>query len=658
MPKPKPKPAAPLIVLPKHPLVTAFDLLRTMGEPGEWIWQTRRAWAEDKDTPWSLAEQLEYLDRAITWQRARLRDGGLDKYRHIPVDPQTFVECPALMNKRKILWPGVLPVLREINDGTHVECVLTGAIGVAKTTLALYTQAFQQYLLSAYRSAHAVFDLDPSSEILTVFQSISKNLSLDVDYRRFRDMIDNSPYFARYFPFSRDRESDLRFPHNVIVKPVAGHDQAAIGQNVIGGILDEVNFMAVVEKSKLATDGGIYDQAVSNYNAIAQRRESRFMVKGTVPGMLCLVGSRNYPGQFTDMKEREARANPRIYVYDRRLWEIRPEKFIGPKFRVFVGDETRKPRMLDDKEAVRPEDVKLVVEVPIEYRQRFEADILAALRDVAGVSTVALHPFIMDTQAVAEGFGTVESIGDAEVCDFVASKLIVHPERFLNPQEPRFVHVDLGVSSDSAGVAIGCVPAFKAIQRGDEVEMLPLIRYDLVLEVRPPRGGEVEFENIRRLLYMLRDLGLNIRWVTFDSFQSVDSMQMLRQRGFIVGVQSVDEKPDAYNTLKQAFYDRRVLVPAHAKAQLELVRLERDPKTRKIDHPTRGSKDCSDAMAGVAYGLTMRRDVWRRHGISLNRIPRSVMAVSERPAKLETARVTMTRRGRRNEAGELVSADA
>src|SRR4030095_1596523 len=116
--------------------------------------------------------------------------------------------------------------------------------------------------------------LDPSSEILIVFQSINKNLAQDVDYKRFRDMIVSSPYFNNVYPFDSGRESDMRSPRTLIVKPVAGHDTAAIGQNVIGGIIDEVNFMAVVENSKATRDGTTYDQATQNYNSIARRRES------------------------------------------------------------------------------------------------------------------------------------------------------------------------------------------------------------------------------------------------------------------------------------------------------------------------------------------------------------------------------------------------
>ena len=50
----------------------------------------------------------------------------------MPVDIQTFIECPLLMNERTVVWPEVMPYLGGINDGTRTECVLTGGIGVAK----------------------------------------------------------------------------------------------------------------------------------------------------------------------------------------------------------------------------------------------------------------------------------------------------------------------------------------------------------------------------------------------------------------------------------------------------------------------------------------------------------------------------------------------
>lgn len=75
---------------------------------------------------------------------------------------------------------------------------------------------------------------------------------------------------------------------------------------------------------------------------------------------------------------------------------------------------------------------------------------------------------------------------------------------------------------------------------------------------------------------------------------------------------------------KTAFYDDRVSAPTHERALMEMIRLERDPMRGTIDHPPHGSKDCADAVAGVVYGLTMRRDIWLRHKIPLAEVPQSL----------------------------------
>lgn len=594
----------------------------------------------------------EDLDMVLSWVKEAASGGDaimrLAKFKYPPVGPREFIESKAYMDKAGVLWPLVMDEFEEMNSGKFTESVLTGGIGVAKTTMALYSQAYQLYLLSCLRNPHEEFDLDPSSEIVVIFQSLNEKLAKDVDYARFRDMLANAPYFRRQFPFDRSRESEMRFPNRIVVKPVSGQDTGAIGQNVIGGIIDEINFMAVVENSKVNKDGATYDQAVQNYNSIARRRESRFMQKGTLPGMLCLVSSRNYPGQFTDLKEQEARTNPRIFVYDKRLWDIRPERFVGEKFRVFIGDETRKPRIMQEDEIVSVEDQPLVMAIPTEYRNSFENDMLRSLRDVAGVSTQALHPFMLNTDAVANCFGVVHSIASRDDVDFVDTKLQIFPGRIVNPDEPRFAHIDLSISKDSCGISIGHISHFEHVNRGDHVETLPVIRFDMLLEVRPPRGGEIIFDKIRRLLYVLRDdLKLPLKYVSFDQFQSKDSMQILHQAGFMVGYRSMDTDTWAYDMTKQAFYDGRILAPEHKKAQSEMVRLEIDHKKHEIDHPPNGSKDVADSMAGVIIGLTLRRELWVRHKIPLTRIPKSIAdAKPERSAVKEASYMDRVRAAR------------
>ena len=79
------------------------------------------------------------------------------------------------------------------------------------------------------------------------------------------------------------------------------------------------------------------------------------------------------------------------------------------------------------------------------------------------------------------------------------------------------------------------------MNRGDYQETLPIIQFDLILEIMPPPGGEIEYERIRQLLYNIRDkIGVPIKWVSFDQYQSTDSQQILSQNGFVSGYQSMD----------------------------------------------------------------------------------------------------------------------
>jgi hypothetical protein len=570
-----------------------------------------------------------------------------DRYALLPVDIRTFVESKGFLNSRSVLYPAVMEELRELNSGKYDEAVLTGAIGTGKSTIALFTTAYQLYVLSCLKDPHRLFSLDPASEIVFAFQSLNKMLAESIGYKRFRTMIEDSAYFLHHFPFRKSLGSEMVFQKNIVVRPLSGNVTAAIGSNIFGGIIDEINFMAVIEQSKNAADGGTFDQANEMYNSIVRRRKSRFMMAGSkLPGVLCLVSSKRYPGEFTDRKQAEARdeitrsGKTRIFVYDRRLWEIKPEGTYGKeRFKLFLGDVARKPRILEDGAEAAANDAHLVMEVPDEFRSEFTRDILSAIRDIAGSATFALHPFIVNTEAVAKAFGVRQSVLSTQETDFVARPSI-YPTRILRPDEPRMAHVDLGLTGDSAGVAVGWVEGFAKVPRSDNTfEMMPVINLDLILEVKPPQGGEIELENIRTLFYKLREVGMNLKWISFDTFQSADSIQLLRQKGFTTGTYSMDTTSIPYDFTKSAFYDGRIKAPVHDKALSEMMRLERNPQSGLIDHPPNFSKDCSDAVAGVVFGLTNRREIWVRHGVPMRDIFQKIAdKVEEKDRKSERAR--------------------
>jgi hypothetical protein len=569
-----------------------------------------------------------------------------------PVDVKTFIEDERYLDKAGQTFPNVMDELIHINNpdddrlgGRYSEVVFTGSIGSAKTYSALLTQAYQLYILSCYSDPHMVFGLDASAEILFIFQSISGMTSKNLDYGRFRSMMEHSPYFNTEFPFDKDIETELRFPSRIYVRPVGGDLGGSIGQNVFGGLIDEINFMEIIEDSRKSVDGGVYDQASVLYDSISRRRKSRFMKQGRIPGLLCLVSSKNYPGQFTDRKEEEAKKDPSIYIYDKRSWDIMPEgTFSGETFELFIGDETRQPFIITEETAGRvsakDRASKLVIDIPSEYRIEFENDIMGALRDTAGVSTIARHPYFQNAIAINNCMDRESQIFSRPDVDFSHSQLAIYPNRIINPTEPRFVHIDLSKSGDSTGFAVGHVPGFTRVMRGGTEELaetLPRIYIDGLLRINPPKGGEINFAKIRNIIYVLTDMGMNIRWVTLDSWQSTDTIQILRGKGYVTGLLSMDRTTLPYNLTKTAIYDGRVSMPLHLTCRRELASLEIDKKKDKIDHPSNGSKDVSDALAGVISGLTLRREIWVRHNVHITPLlQQQVAAQTKKTYRQET----------------------
>jgi hypothetical protein len=75
------------------------------------------------------------------------------------------------------------------------------------------------------------------------------------------------------------------------------------------------------------------------------------------------------------------------------LWEIKPQGTYGKeRFKLFLGDMARKPRILENGTEVAAEDTHLVMEVLEEFRSEFTREILSAIRDIAGSATFARTP--------------------------------------------------------------------------------------------------------------------------------------------------------------------------------------------------------------------------------------------------------------------------
>lgn len=572
-----------------------------------------------------LAEYLEYgKAEAEKGDPFHLTAAAL--LRQYPVSIREFCGSPDYLGDESI-WPSNLDMLEALNNpqglriGCHYpEAVLTGGIGVGKTTAALVSLLYQLYVLQCLKSPQTLFDLSSSSEIAFVLQAPTERLAKRVAFERMRHMVLEANCFrGDNAPDKSYLRSELRFSNGIVVRPLSGSATSALGQNVLGGLLDETAFGQYVTHSERGRGFEVFDQTREQYQTISRRRKSRFLKQGRLPGILALVSSPQGHDDLLSEKLRDAQEDKSIFVSNLRLWDVKPDAYSSARFRVYVGDENNAPRVLDPTEKGTEPD--LTHSVPLDFLKDFHKDVDASIRDILGIPSMSVTPFMRNRNAVLKCFSDdYKGILKEKRIDLSASSVTIENDGiFMDVHLSRWVHVDLALSKDSAGLAIGYIQSFTEI----DGNLRPVIVMDALLEVIPPEAGEINFSKIRQLLVGLHQGGLPIKWVSFDGYQSADSRQLLSAQGFQTGLRSMDRDLEPYEYLRAALYEQRVLIPKHVKCQRELLSLEHDVRRGKVDHPPKGSKDLSDALAGVVHGLSTRREALAEHGVSTGSLAQS-----------------------------------
>ena len=182
-----------------------------------------------------------------------------------------------------------------------------------------------------------------------------------------------------------------------------------------------------------------------------------------------------------------------------------------------------------------------------------------------------------------------------------------------------YCHFDLSESRDATGFAVAHYET--------ETERVVL---DALRVFQPRRGMNIDFAELRELVYSLSDRGFYIACVSYDKFQSTESRQVLQKKGYRVALISVDASynieltrplPDAsgkmravvkpskleiYDTFQEHLLSGRLDYFTHPTLIRELQGLELYAGSR-IDHGRDGSKDLADAAAIVTWQCAVNK---------------------------------------------------
>lgn len=531
-----------------------------------------------------------HLQRCKNWRDLQYLTEWL-KAPHIWKEPMvsvdTFLDDPHYLGIGDFVYPKVREYAKGIIEGDFQQAAIVAGIGAGKTTLSELLATYQAHRLLCLRNPHNYFGLAADKSISIINMGTTATQALDNAFAGIKKFIKNSPFFIRYNP--RIINTRIQFTNpDILIISGNSKSRTVLGYNVFCAILDEAAFFLDNEDKNIAEE---------IYTALQRRIVSRF---GS-DGLLIMISSPNYEGDFIMKKLDEARAHPDvIYAAQLPTWKGKPIARADMKNKFYFnwrkGTIYKKPPKSFGKVSKVEDEfdmTKEIWEIPGEYKPSFIQDPDKAKRDFAAVPSKSIAAFMPNTSLIDKMFNKLPS-------PVQANGKYEFPEPALRTSY--YIHVDLALNKkgkgDYAGLAMVHFDGWHENEKTGEKQKRIIV--DLAEKISAGPTGEIEFSDVRNKIYSLKAMGYNIKLVTLDSYQSVDTMQKLRKKGIKSDYLSVDRTVEPYQTLKELIYTEFIECHAMPDLREELARLE-ITKTSKIDHPPGASKDISDAVCGAVY---------------------------------------------------------
>ena len=494
--------------------------------------------------------------------------------------------------------------------------IISGARGLGKSEVAVAIMSYLMYRVMCLKDPLQFFGLKPTEKICFAFMNITKTLAEEIGISKFQHTVQLSPWFMSKGTMTRLNNEPYWNPPSPIEVIIGSQSSHVIGQPIFAAFFDEISFIKnqdIDKQKKIAMD--MIDTAIGGM-------KTRFIRKGKNPTLLILASSKRSEKSFLEehMKKKLKSEQENVMIVDEPVWKVKPRGTYQDKwFNVALGNKFLQSQVIPDGD-----DIKLwkdrgykILPVPVDFKANFIDDIEKSLCDFAGISSSEIskyisgiavrdtvvstrkNPFTKDIIEVGNGPDDTAQYKDFFVMDNVPSEL---------KSKPLYVHLDMSVSGDMTGIAGVWIKGKKHSSESDQSKDL-FFSVAFSVSVKAPKGRQISFEKNRNFIYWLKDQGFNIKGITSDTFQSYDTGQTLTAKGYPYQVLSVDRvdsdhicKP--YQYFKSTIYEKRIEMYDSECLIDEIVDLERNINTGKIDHPDGGKKDVSDAVCGAVYNAS------------------------------------------------------
>ena len=555
-----------------------------------------------------------------------------EDYNEIPVDINTFIEDNSYLGyawhdnegKSKLYpyWKKRLKELFPDPFSTNVNnAIFSGARGLGKSEIAVTIAAYLMYRVMCLRNPIDYYGLKPTEKICFAFMNITKTLAEDIANSKFQNTIKLSPWFQAHGTMV-GRENIYWQPPEYIQIIIGSQSSHVIGLPIFFAFFDEISFIRNQDIDKQKA------KAIDMIDTAIGGMKTRFLRKGKSPSLLILASSKRSEKSFLEvhMKKKLESEKENVLIVDEPVWNIKPEEtYSGKRFSVALGNKFLVSQVIPDDDNLdtwRDKGYK-ILSVPIEFRPDFLDDIERALCDFAGISSSELSKYISGTAVAAikdlslknpftKDIIEVGNAPDDKQQYYDYFDLSVIPESLKS--KPMYIHLDMSVSGDMTGIAgifvTGKKPPTEGLDQSNDLSF----QLGFSVSIKAPKGAQISFEKNKNLIYWLKSQGFKIRGVSSDSFQSVETGQVLTSRGFKYTMISVDRVNPSnhicmpYQYFKSTIYENRLKIYNSTTLIDEIINLERNINTGKVDHPDGFRKDVCDAVVGAIWNASQHAE--------------------------------------------------
>lgn len=456
--------------------------------------------------------------------------------------------------------------------------------GSGKDEMSAIACCYVVYLLLCLRDPQAYFGKPKDDAIDIINVAINAKQAREVFFVKFTNRVKNCKWFAGKYRSVQDK---VIFDKSVTV--YSGHSEAESqeGYNLILAVLDEI--------SGFPNDTGKEIHGMFRESVTSRFREGKVL-------LLSFPRSKSdYISQMYD--EVVAEKNVVEYSYTFKRNEDLPDGIESNEFTIHWTEDTvlsyNEDRTYATKKpswVVNPtKDIK-------DYKKSFDKNYVEAMTKFAVNPPDAIGAFFKDKGKIERAFSKPNKLNNDGSFD----------ERYQpDPDKVYFIHVDLAHKHDNCVLAMSHVDKWVQPRVGSLYsEVSPHVETDIIKIWQPTTDKNVDFGEVRKFILSLKARGYNIKLVTFDGWQSIDSINFLNEQGIKADRLPVGKKH--YDDLALLIMDDRIEGPDIKLLRDDLLSITISD-TDKIVRPrtSEGHADVADALVGSAHNAVAhtRRDL-------------------------------------------------